>query len=100
MEGSGWYNESKRHALAREGIKTGRAITNIQNTLPVSSDNNDLVYPSNELYPEEYAVLNQINPLFEQVKEENKSLLSVPKFETEKSKKEVAPNFERKLMDY
>jgi hypothetical protein len=27
MTRSGWYNESKRHSLARQGIKTGRKIT-------------------------------------------------------------------------
>lgn len=93
MQGKGWYNESLRHSLARQGIKTGGMVTDIQNTIPLI-----------EAYPPEYNELNNVNgnPLFDNNIETKprESLISFPEFETDKSKVEVASEFNKKLLDF
>ena len=37
MKNNGWRLESKRHSLARQGIKTGRKITDMHNKVNFSS---------------------------------------------------------------
>jgi len=110
MMGQGWYNESKRHSLARQGIRTGSAITNMQDIANMPMSEEDFkrqmedkigypVYDEQEQYPAEYDQLNHDNPLFAGMKEQQQTLLSVPTLQ-KNDNKTIAKDFDKKLFDY